>query len=162
MSQSKKPMMGFMSPMPMWGWSVNMDERKEQWEDFKSTMENFWGQMQDMQKTSMDNWKEQWNKTFPQFLEMEDNFIDSLPDELPTLPGMPSSPMTPKEFMDKLKEFQEMTNKHAVEQADSVFDFFMQSQQQAKAAVSDAVKNFEEKVEKTASNAPDYTVTDAE
>ena len=137
MSDTKK------MPMWGWGWSSDKDERKEQWEDFKSNMESFWDQMQEMQRTYMEARKEQWEKVFPAFLEMQDSFAAFLPDELPTLPGMPSF-MSPKECMDKLKEFEEMANEHAMEQADSVINYRTQAAEKTKEIVSDAVKNVED------------------
>ena len=145
MSKSKKTAPGFMPLPPMWGWFGDVDEYKEKWDDFKSTVDTFWDQMIEMQKTSMEAWKEQWDKFFPQLMEMQDNFIASLPDELTAMPGMPA--IKPKKVMEKVKEFQETANKHAVEQADARIDFVVESQQQVKEAVKYAVESIEEKVE---------------
>ena len=109
-------------------------------------MDDFWDQMIEMQKTSMDAWKEQWDKAFPQFMEMQDSFIESLPDELVTPPGMPV--IKPKKVMEKVKEFQEMANEHASEQAESRIDFVVQRGQQAKEAAKDVVKSVEEGLDK--------------
>ena len=53
--------------------------------------------------------------------------------------------------MKKLKEFQEMANKHVAEQADAAIDFVKKGQEQVKAAVTETVdkieKNIEEKAE---------------
>ena len=141
MSKSNKTM-----PVPpMLGWFGDMDQCKEQWEEFKTNVDSFWDQMIQMQKTSMEAWKEQWNRVFPNLMEMQEKFADSLPEELPALPGMPA--VKPKKVMEKVKEFQEMANKHAMEQAEARIDFVVQSQQQAKEAVKDAVERIEEKVE---------------
>ena len=146
MGSSKKKDTGFvppLPPMPAPAWKADSKEQKEQWKEFKSYVETFWDQMEELHRTTMDNWKKQWEKAFPQLMDMEDTFASYLPDEFPALPGMPS----PKEFMGKLKEFQEMANKHAVEQTENFMDFVKQGQQQAKTAVKDAVKSIEEKAE---------------
>lgn len=147
MSKSKKMMKDFMPLMAAWESFGDVDACRKQWKDFRSTMDTFWDQMAEMQRTSVETWKDQWNKAFPQMMEMEDNFTASLPEELPTLPGMPACPVKPKAVMDKVKEFQEMANKHAMEQVDSRLDFMKQTQQQAKTAVIEAVDSIEEKVD---------------
>jgi predicted transcriptional regulator len=145
---TKKAIQGFLFPMMMYGWTEDDKEsRKEQWKNFKSTMETFLDQVQEMQKTAMEARKEQWNKTFAQLMEMQDNFAANLPEEFPTLPGMPASPVTPKEVMNKVKDFQETVNKHAIEQADSRIEFIKKGQEQVKEIVTDAVKSVEEKAE---------------
>ena len=141
---SKKTEKSFVPPMPVPVWNGNTDEQKEQWEDFKSYMETFWDQLQELQRTTVETWKKQWEKAFPQFMDMHDNFAAYLPDELPTLPGMPACPLSPKYLMDKMKDFREMANKHAVEQTETFLDFVKQGQKQAKKAVKDVVKNIEE------------------
>ena len=150
MDKSRKMVPGALPFPPVWGWWGDMDEYKEQWEDFKSTVDDFWDQMIEMQRRSMEAWKEQWEKAFPQFMEMQDNFIDSLPDELLTPPGMPS--VKPKKVMEKVKEFQEMANKHAEEKADAQIDFVVQRRQKIKETVKDAVKSVEEGLDKAAVN----------
>jgi maltose-binding protein MalE len=64
---------------------------------------------------------------------------------------MPESPVSPKEVAGKVKEFQEMANKHVAEQADAAIDFVKKGQEQVKAAVTETVdkieKNIEEKAE---------------
>ena len=139
---NKKKMAKALFPL-MYGWGWSKSERKKEWKDFRSSMEKMWDQYQDMQKSAKDAMKEQWEKFFPKLLEMEQTFADSLPDEKPSLPGMPTAPMSPKEFVEKVKEFQETANKHAVEQSDNAFDFHVQGQQQVKDAVTDAVDTIE-------------------
>ena len=85
-----------------------------------------------MQQTTMDNAKDQWNKFFEYMMDMQDSFAENLPDEVPTLPGLPQMPgISPKEFMKQAKEFQEMANKQFVEQADSVAEFSRKGQKKA-------------------------------
>ena len=145
-----------MPPMPFMPFGkkgCEKEETKEQWGDFKSNMENFWDQIRDMQNSSMEASKEQWNTFFGQCLDMEEIFIASLPDEVPTLPWLPAwltPSMSPQAFMSKVKAFQEMANEHAVEQAATFLDFCKKGQEQVKEAVTEAVENVEAKVEKEA------------
>lgn len=148
------PPMPFMPPMPeqsFWGGKKSdKDVFKDQWNDFKANLESYWNQLRDMQDSSTDAAKEQWGKFFGQIMEMQEIFATSLPDEIPSLPWLPDffkPSMSPRAFMKKVKEFQEMANAHAVEQADSFLDFCKKGQEQAKDMVSEAVKNVEDKVE---------------
>ena len=149
------PPMPFMPPMPeqsFWGGKKgDKDILKDQWSDFKANLESYWNQLRDMQDSSTEATKEQWGKFFAQIMEMQEIFAASLPDEIPSLPWLPDffkPSMSPRAFMEKVKEFQEMANAHAVEQADSFLDFCKKGQEQAKGMVSEAVKNVEDKVEK--------------
>ena len=149
------PPMPFMPPMPeqsFWGGKKgDKDILKDQWNDFKANLESYWNQLRDMQDSSTDATKEQWGKFFAQIMEMQEIFAASLPDEIPSLPWVPDffkPSMSPRAFMKKVKEFQEMANAHAVEQADSFLDFCKKGQEQAKDMVSEAVKKVEDKVEK--------------
>ena len=87
---------------------------------------------------------------------MEDTFIESLPDEIPGIPVVPGMTeyylpsLSPKAFMEKLKEFQVMANAHAVEQADSVADFVEKHQQQITEVTAEAVDNAEAKADEKA------------
>lgn len=139
----KKKLLGLMTLMPLMAWNADKSEMKKQWKDYKSNMESFWEQAIETQKATKEAWKEQWNKVFPKILEMQDNFASSLPEELPTPPGVDAGDMNPKYFMDKLKEFQETANKHAMDLADAAFDFRMKAQEQAKALAVDAAETIE-------------------
>lgn len=132
----------------MWGWPVDLDECKEQWEDFKSNVDTFWDQMQKMQDTNQKIWKDYWNKAFPLYMEMQDNFVSTLPEKVPTPPGMPPCPVTPKEVMGKVKEFQETANEHMKEQVDNAYDFRKKAQEQARTIITETVKNIEENLDK--------------
>jgi len=127
------------------GMSWDKAESKEQWKDFKANAEKMWDQFQDMQKQAKKAQKEQWANFFAKYLEMQQTFADTLPDEKFALPGMPAAPVSPKEFVEKMKEFQEKANNHAVEQDDSRFEYFMQGQEKVKESVSDVVDNIETK-----------------
>jgi len=81
-------------------------------------------------------------------MDMQDTFAETLPDEVPTLPGFPQLPgISPKEFMKQVKEFQEMANAHIVEQADSVVDFTRKGQKKVRDAVNKAIDNAKEEKE---------------
>jgi hypothetical protein len=167
MGDFKKAMKNFMPMPPMpdgaaWEWpgkkDFDKDKAKEKWKEFKSNLGTFWGQLQDMQKSSMEASKEQWNTFFGQCMDMQESFAASLSEDVPFLPGMPL-----KAFVEKMKDFQEMANEHAIEQADSFFDFAMQGQQQFKAMVTETVANVETKVEeaKNEADAANAEVVDA-
>ena len=104
-------------------------------DNFKSTMKSFWMQNIDMQKSSLDSSKEQWKQFFDYMMEMQETFSASLPEETAAMPFG----FSPKGAMKRLKEFQEMSNKHIVEQADSIMDFCIQGQQQLYDIVSTAM-----------------------
>ena len=127
----------------VYGWDLSKKERKEQWHDFKDNMEKLFDQYQDMKKAARKAKKEQWNTFFSQVMEMEQTVADSIPEDAPTPPGMPA----PKEFIEKVKEYQETANEHAVEQADNMFDLMVERQKKAKEAVTYAVQNVEDKID---------------
>jgi hypothetical protein len=141
---AKKTMKDFMPPVPVVEWPANKDERKEQWEGFKTNLGTFWDQMLEMQKTTVETWKEHWNKSFPLLMDMQDNLVSALPEEIP------ASSMTTKDFMDKVKDFQEMTNKHMVAQAENYFNFMIEGQQKIKAMVMEAVDSIKDDTAETA------------
>ena len=145
-----------MPPMPpfppfgaAWGFAGKKDDDSDkQWEDFKSNLDTFWGQMRDMQKSYMEMNKEQWDTLFDQWTEMEESFIESLPDEIPGMPAF-LMPFTPKEFLKKDKEFREMAKKHAKERAESFTDFAKQRQESVDEMISDGTKNIKDNIKKT-------------
>ena len=135
-----------MPPMPFlpfgnaWSWPGQMNDANsksmDDWESFKSNMDAFWGQMRNMHKASMESAKGQWNAFFDQCMEMEESFADSLPDEMPFF-----TPVSPKEYLKKEREFREMANKQAMEQADSFFDYAEKRREYVGDIVSEGVKN---------------------
>ena len=50
-------------------------------------------------------------------------------------------PMSPKAFLDRVKDFQKMANEHLVEQADSIADFWIKGQEQFYDMVSSAMES---------------------
>jgi len=139
----------------MAGWGESKGDKKKQWKEFKSGMEKVWDQYQDMQKAAKKAKKKQWEQFFSQFMEMQQTVADALPDEKVSLPGMPPAPVSPKEFVEKAKEFQETANARAVEQADNMFELRMQRQQHVKEMVSDAVQNVEDNLDAAQSSSDD-------
>ena len=127
--------------MPAWDW--DNEEQKAKWKEFKANAEKLWDQYEDMQKAAKKAWKDQWETFFAQLMGMEQTFADALPDEKISVPGMPAAPVSPKEVVEKAKEFQEKANAQVVEQADNAFERRMQRQQQVKEMVTDAVETVE-------------------
>ena len=126
-------------------WFGMNSDASEMMEDWFTNMFSFWDQMIDVQKSSMDGVKNQWEQFFAHMMEMQESFADSLPDELPTMPGMSAAPKnaSPKAFVKKMKEFEEMANEHAVKQADSLNDFIIQGQQQARDIAKEATDSLQ-------------------
>ena len=115
-------------------------------EELKSGIRKFWEQAIDMQRSTVGGSKDQWNLFFGHMMDLQDSFVASMPDELPSLPGFSFAqafPMSPKSFMKELKKFQEMANAHFVEQADSCAEFFFQGQEQVCDIVCAAAENRE-------------------
>jgi hypothetical protein len=148
------PVMPIM-PMSSWGWNgekKNKDEDNEWADDFKSNMNTYWEQMIDMQKTSMKTAKDQWNQFFEHMMDMEDTFVDSLPDDAPSIPGLSWFSMSPKELMKWIKQFQEMSNEHFVEQADSIVDYKLKKKEQLYDMVNAAMEKAEEEKKEAAAD----------
>ena len=141
MADKKNVAKNFFPPVPGWDW--NKGAQKKQWKKFKFGMSKLWDQYQEMQKVVRKAQKAQWGTFFAKLMDMQQTVADVLPDEMAVVPGMPPAPVSPKEFVEKAKEFQEKANAHAVEQADVVFEIQIQTQQQVKDTVSDVVENVE-------------------
>jgi hypothetical protein len=141
------PVMPPMPPMPFapfqnaWGQAGSKDSagdgENSRKEDIKSTVKTAWMQNIDMQKSSVDNSKEQWKQFFDYIMEMEDTFSAALPEETAAMPFG----FSPKGIMQRVKEFQEMSNKLFTEQTDSFADFCLKGQQQFYDIVSKAMDN---------------------
>lgn len=142
------PPMPPVPPMPNFNsWNNDVSEACD---DFNSSMMKFWKQTIEAQKSTMEGFKDQWNQFFENNMEMWDTFADSLPDEAPNLPGVPASKtasITPKKIVKRAKKFQEIANKHMVEQADTAVDFAIKGQEEAVDIVSKVVDDIKEKNE---------------
>ncbi|MBO7675842.1 MAG: hypothetical protein J6S63_12680 [Atopobiaceae bacterium] len=173
-AKKKNPFKGFMpmvppmmAPMPFmfpmagampWGMDEEADKgAKALAKDFDSNMRSFWEKTIDMQKSSIDASRDQYNQFFSYMMDMQDNFAESLPDEAFSFMGLPPFPISPKAFMGYLKDFEEIANAHFVEQANACTDFFIQGQQKAcdiAGEVSENVKKQAEETEAKAEEAP--------
>ena len=133
-------------PMPFLngqGWlsKSGKDDADARLDDFKSNVKTYWEKNIDMQKSSVDASKEQWNQFFDHIIDMQDTFVASLSDDAWSLPFLPAFSMSPKEFMEQVQEFQKMMKDHFVEQADSFADFVIKGQEQAYNMVDAAMEN---------------------
>lgn len=131
--------------MPNWGWDE--EKVKEQWNGFEAGMEKLWDQKQAMYKDARNASKEQWDHFFSQCMEMEQTFVDMLPDEAISLPGLPACPVSPKEFVEKAKELKEKANDEAVERVDHMYERRVERSKLAKKMVSESVENIKKKSE---------------
>ena len=84
--------------------------------------------MYEMQKTSMNAAKAQWNQAFEQMLDMEDSFAASISRSIPSIPGLPVDFFKPEELVEWLKNLQEMFNRHLTEGSDFFMDSFGEKQ----------------------------------
>jgi hypothetical protein len=129
-------------PVPFTPWGqAGSQESDDAKENFKSTMKSFWTQKIDRRKSNAENNKEQWKRFFNYMMEMQDTFTASLPEDTSSLPYGQLFLMSPKEVMKRLKEFEEMANKHFEEQADSFADFCIKGQEQLYDFVTTAMDN---------------------
>ena len=149
------PPVPLMPPLPLMPWGMSgkknskKKEPKDQWDHLKDGVETQREQMRNVQKVSLDACREQWDKSFPRYMEMMETIAATLPDEAPFLPGMPS----PRAFMERMNEFQKAANENARKQADAFCEFFMEGQQQARSVITDTVENIENAVKKTSDDA---------
>ncbi len=145
------PMM--MPPMPFMP-VPRMDDRMD---DINANAKKMWDQIIDMQKSSIESSREQWDEFTDKLMEMESSFADSLPDELPTLPGFAPWPMSPKAMMKHWQEFEERSKEHLMDQADSVATFYIESQERSRdmaASVSDQVSEIRKERSKKEGSEP--------
>ena len=146
-----------MPPMPflpfgsVWGGKASQEKGKEEdstkKDNFKSMLKAFLMQSIDIQKSSVENGRNQWNQFFDYMMELQDTFSASAPEEDASLPCTQMFAISPKFFMQWMKDFQVMANEHFMEQADSLADFFIQGQQQFYDMVSSAMESTETKKE---------------
>jgi hypothetical protein len=140
MSKKKTAENGSWPMPPMWGefewnwqgWDGEAEKAKDQVKgkagELAADMKSFWEKGIDLQKSSIDRSKDQYDQFFTYIQDMMDDFVESLPEELP---GMPPCPITPKDFRKSMKEWEEMINDYFKEQAGSWTDFAIKSQEKA-------------------------------
>ena len=97
-----------------------------------------WGKALEMKKATADSSKDQFAQFFAYMMEMQDGFAETLPEQLPTLPGMPEVPVSPKALMKALKEFEEMANDYFIKQIDSCIAFRFEVQEKAMEKIPEA------------------------
>ena len=138
--------MPFVPPMPFMASATSRRSTGDK--DSIGEMKSFWEQVIDMEKSSVDSSREQWNQFFERMMDMEDSFIESMPDDMSSLPGFPFGQMpgiSPKKFMKQLKKYQKMANDHLVDQADFYIDLILKGQKQFCDVVSEADDKAREK-----------------
>ena len=120
-------------------------ERNTQKENVKSTVKSAWKQRNDRKKTTADNRKEQWKQFFDYMMERQDMFAALIPDDTSFLPPFVQMfPVSPKAFIEYLKEFEIMANEHFVAQVDSAMDFYFKGREKLFDIVSEAMDKKEE------------------
>ncbi len=162
MFQGMKPMMPPMMPpmpfMPGMGWFGKKDNVKEKENsvvenikskagNLKSSIPTYWDKMIEMQKSTMEASRDQYNQFFEHMMDMEDTFASSLSEDAISLLGIAAFAMSPKEFMNWVKQFQEARNAYFVERVDAQFNFFFKKQEQVREMVDSAAKNGTKKKE---------------
>lgn len=140
----------FLPPFSAWGKAGNKEGAEKQWNSMKNNAETYAEQMRDMQKVSMEACKEQWDKAFPKYMNFRESIAATLPDEVPSLPGMPSFGISPRAFMENMNKIQKKVNEQAREQADSFSEFILKEQKNAKSMIANAVERVEKAVESCA------------
>ncbi len=125
-----------------WGWDKFQEKTDEKFGEFKGDAKTKWEKAIDLQKSAVDSSKDQYTQFFEYMSEMLDTFAESLPEELP---WMPSWAKAPKSFRKTMKEWEKMANDFFVQQADSITDFAIKSQEKACAQIPEAPEKPEEK-----------------
>lgn len=134
--------------VPAWEW-FNDDARGKEWESFKSNAKKIGEQLRDMQMSSIDATRKQWDIFFDGTSKMQESFIDSLPDEAPAFPGFPPFlPLPTKAALKKGKEARDERNRQNKEQFDSFVDDAKKRQAKVKERISENLKDIEEKAKK--------------
>jgi len=114
-------------------------DTKKAIEDLGANLMKFWGEMIGIQKSTIESNKKQMDQAFIQIMKIQDSFVAALPEQLPTIPGLPAVPFAPKDVAKDVKKFQEMGKKAVDTQADSVADFVIKSQEQTRDVTDKAV-----------------------
>jgi acyl-coenzyme A synthetase/AMP-(fatty) acid ligase len=109
-------------------------------DEFNTGLTTLVNQFIDAQKSSIGSNREQWDQISYQITKMEDTIVDSLPEQLPALPGFAPLPFSPKEMMRQWQKFGEMSRKNFLDQADYIANFSIMSQEQMRDKASDAAK----------------------
>jgi chemotaxis protein histidine kinase CheA len=97
----------------------------------KADLKRGWVKSIGRQKAAMDGSKKQYEQLFAYLMDLEGDVAAALPDEAPSILGLLTLPLSPKELVEALKAYQELDNQHFTTLLDSFGDFIIQSQQQA-------------------------------
>ena len=124
-----------------WDWDSQKEKVDEKSQEFKADFKTYWEKAIDIQKSSIDSSKDQFDQFFEYMMGMQDDFVEFFPEELP---WMPSWVKPPKEVRKAMKEFQKMANEYFVAQNDSWADFWIECQEKACAQIPDAPASAEE------------------
>ena len=112
-------------------WGTNKDKSNKDAKDFVNNLKTIWEKSVDLQKSFNDSAKEQYVKFFDFVMDVQDTFFENLPDEAPSISGLPELGITPKSFSASFKDFEKMANDYFIEQADSCLAFVIESQEKA-------------------------------
>ena len=131
---------GMMPPvMPLpFDFSGDDEQKGAKAQEIKSNVKSACGKAIDMRKATVDTSMEQFSQFFSYMMDMQNGFAESIPEQLPTIPGMPAAPVSPKDIVKAIIEFEEMTNEFIVDQIDSNVAFFFDIQQKAIDQIPDA------------------------
>ena len=113
---------GMMPFIPNKEWFEKMKNSKSK-DELKDNMKTAWEKTIEMEKSSMEGARKQWSQSFDYLKDMQEKFVDSLPDGS-------NFPIPRKEFMKEMKKFQEMSKAHLEEQVNSAVDFYFKGQEQ--------------------------------
>ena len=124
-----------------WDWDSQKEKADEKSQEFKADFKTYWEKAIDVQKSSIDSSKEQFEQFFEYMMGMQDDFVEFLPEELP---WMPSWAKAPKAVRKQMKEFQKMANEYFVAQTDTWADFWIECQEKACEQIPNAPESAEE------------------
>ena len=96
---------------------------------FVNDLKTIWEKSIDLQKSFNDSAKGQYIKFVDYMMDVQDTFFENLPDEAPSISGLPELGITPKSFSASFKDFEKMANDYFIEQADSFLAFAIESQE---------------------------------
>ena len=108
--------------MPNKEWTDKIKNSKVK-DGFRENMKTFWTKKIELEKSSIEAFKDHWNMKYDLLMEMQDAVVGALPEET-------KLPVSPKGIMDEVKKFQELSKTHFTEQADSIVDFYFQGEEQ--------------------------------
>ena len=135
---------------PMWDpsewdwadWDGNKEKAKAKAKDFRNDFQSFWEKGIDWQKSAIDNSKDQYEQFFASMQDAMDSFAEFLPEEMPWMPPCFASP---KSFRKTMKEWENMANDYFKQQADTLSDFAIKSQEKACEDLPEVPEKAEEK-----------------